>query len=80
MPTEIRINVSHIPNASRVSFGIDACVIRLGISIKLSTAPKLSANVNTFKCDRNSLAFSISPQICMPIIPLKPLLCFLAIS
>ncbi|KAH9422776.1 hypothetical protein DERP_008039 [Dermatophagoides pteronyssinus] len=61
IPTEIRMNVSNIPKASRVSFGIDACVIKLGISIKLSTAPKLSANVNTFKCDKNSLAFSMSP-------------------
>ena len=45
IPTEILTSPSVIPSLARISAGIDACVINAGTEIKLSTAPKLSANV-----------------------------------
>ncbi len=45
IPTEILTSPSVIPSLARISAGMDACVISAGTEIKLSTAPKLSANV-----------------------------------
>ncbi len=43
--SEILTSPSVIPYSLRISAGMDACVISAGTEIKLSTAPKLSANV-----------------------------------
>ena len=44
MPTDSRISPSSMPIAARWAAGIEACVIRPGCSIRLSTPPRLSAN------------------------------------
>ena len=53
IPTDIRIKLSEIPSLFLSSTGTDAWVIIAGCSIKLSTPPKLSANVKSESCFKN---------------------------
>jgi hypothetical protein len=60
-PTEILIKLSVIPRISLISAGTLAWVIMDGISIKLSTPPKLSAQKNSFKLFTKVVTYCFSP-------------------
>ena len=55
MPIERRSKLSVIPSSSLIFLSIEAWVIIAGCSIKLSTPPKLSANVNKLRDFKNLL-------------------------
>jgi cystathionine beta-lyase/cystathionine gamma-synthase len=52
---------SLMPSAARTSRGVEACVISAGNEIRLSTPPRLSANVNSRQHSRKRRASSEEP-------------------
>jgi len=61
IPTDILTRLSSMPSFFLSSRGTEACVIIAGDSIKLSTPPKDSPQINILKLDKKDLVYSIVP-------------------
>src|SRR5918994_1380848 len=76
MPTESRISVGDTANGASA---VDACVMRAGCSMRLSTPPRLSASFQIFVSATRRTASSSEPAR-KEIIPPKSLICRVAMS